>query len=139
MCSTRRTSLHMSKVRSQPYHLRSMICPSTRVQTPSPTSSNLLAIPIKKGEKILRGSLHNVRGSIGLGLETLVNRRITFVYFSIYDCWFMFLLLLFIILVLWFYYSVLYLVYLCLPYCFVAFFCAFKIFLICLKSFTLVP
>ena len=71
----------MSKVRSQPYHLRSMICPSTRVQTPSPTSSNLLAIPIKKGEKILRGSLHNVRGSIGLGLETLVNRRITFVYF----------------------------------------------------------
>ena len=31
-----------------------------------------LAIPIKKGEKILRGSLHSVRGSIGLGLETLV-------------------------------------------------------------------
>ena len=31
-----------------------------------------LAIPIKKGEKILRGNLHSVRGSIGLGLETLV-------------------------------------------------------------------
>ena len=62
----------MSSVKSQPYHLRSMIYPSTRVQTPSLTSSSPLAIPVKKGEKILRGSLHSVRGSIVSDLETLV-------------------------------------------------------------------
>ena len=49
-----------------------MTYPSTMVQTPSPTSSSLLAIPVKKGEKILKGSLHSVRGSIGSDLETLV-------------------------------------------------------------------
>ena len=42
------------------------------VQTSSPTSSSLLAIPVKKGEKILRGNLHSVRGSIGLDSKTLV-------------------------------------------------------------------
>ena len=42
------------------------------VQTPSPPSSSPLAILIKKGEKILRGSLHSVRGSISSDLETLV-------------------------------------------------------------------
>ena len=42
------------------------------VQTPSPTSSSPLAILVKKGEKILRGSLHSVRGSIGSDIETLV-------------------------------------------------------------------
>ena len=42
------------------------------VQTPSPPSSSPLDIPIKKGEKILRESLHSVRGSIGSDLETLV-------------------------------------------------------------------
>ena len=49
-----------------------MTYPSTMVQTPSPTSSNPLAILVKKGEKILRGSLHSVRGSIGSDLETSV-------------------------------------------------------------------
>ena len=53
--------------------------------------------------------------------------------------WFMLLLLLFITLVLCFYNSVLYSVLLCLPYCFVALFFALKIFLICLKYFTLMP
>ena len=139
MCSTRRTNLLMSRIRSQPYHFILMICLSTRVQTPSLTSSSPLTISVKKGEKILRGSLHSVRGSIGLGLKTLVYRRITFVYFSIYDRWFMFLLLLFITSVLCFYYSVLYLVCLCLSQCFVAFLCTFKILLLCLKYFTLVP
>ena len=62
----------MSSVKSQPYHLRSMIYPSTMVQTSSPTSSSLLAILVKKGEKILRGNLHSVRGSIGLDSKTLV-------------------------------------------------------------------
>ena len=52
---------------------------------------------------------------------------------------FFFLLLLFITLVLCFYNSVLYSVLLCLPYCFVALFFALKIFLICLKYFTLMP
>ena len=42
------------------------------VQTPSLPSSSPLAIVFKKGEKILRGSFHNVRGSIGSDLETLV-------------------------------------------------------------------
>ena len=41
-------------------------------QTPSPTSSSPLAIPVKKGAKILKGSFHSVRGSIGSDLETLV-------------------------------------------------------------------
>ena len=130
MCSTQWTSLLMYRVKSQPYHLRLMICPSARVQTSSPTNSSPLAIPIKTGEKILRGSLHSVRGSLGLGLETLVHRRITIVYFTFYDCWFMFLLLLFITSVLCFYYSVLYLVCLCLSQCFVAFLCTFKILLL---------
>ena len=49
-----------------------MICPSTGVQILSPTSSSPLAIPIKKGEKTLRGSLHSVRGSISSDLEKLV-------------------------------------------------------------------
>ena len=42
------------------------------VQTPSLPNSSPLAIPVKKGEKILRGSLNSVRGSIGSNLETLV-------------------------------------------------------------------
>ena len=45
------------------------------VQTPSLRHSSLLAIPVKKGENFegeLRKSLHNVRGSIGLGFETSV-------------------------------------------------------------------
>ena len=42
------------------------------VQTPSSTNSSPLVISVKKGEKILRGSLHSVRGSIGSDLETLV-------------------------------------------------------------------
>ena len=42
------------------------------VQTPSLPSSSPLAILVKKGEKILRGSLHSVKGSIGLDFETLV-------------------------------------------------------------------
>ena len=59
-----------------------MICLSTMVQTSSPTSSSPLAIPIKKGEKFLKGSLHSVRGSIDLGLETMViGRQFTFAYF----------------------------------------------------------
>ena len=62
----------MSKVKSQPYHLRSLTYLSTVVQTPSLPSSSPLDIPIKKGEKILRESLHSVRGSIGSDLETLV-------------------------------------------------------------------
>ena len=138
MCSTQRTNLHMSKVRLQPYHLRSMIYPSTKVQTPSPTNSSPLAIPVKKGEKVLRGSLHSVRGSIGLGLETLVHRRITFVYFSIYDCQFMFLLLLFITSIFCFYNLVLYSVFFC-TLLLLAFFSTFNILILCLKYFTLVP
>ena len=42
------------------------------IQISSPPSSSPLAIPVKKGEKILRESLHSVRGSIGSDLETLV-------------------------------------------------------------------
>ena len=62
----------MSRVKSQPYHLRSMTYMSTMIQTLSPPSSSPLAISVKKGEKILRGSLHSVRGSIGSDIETLV-------------------------------------------------------------------
>ena len=49
-----------------------MTYPLTMVQTLSLPSSRPLAIPVKKGEKILRGSLHSVRGCIGSNLETLV-------------------------------------------------------------------
>ena len=62
----------MSRVKSQPYHLKLMTYPSSMVQTSSPTSSSPLAILVIKGEKILRRSLHCVRGSISLDLETLV-------------------------------------------------------------------
>ena len=59
-----------------------MIYPSTRVQTSSPTSSSPLAISVKKEEKFLKGSLHIVRGSISLGLETMViGHQFTFAYF----------------------------------------------------------
>ena len=85
ICSTRQTSLHMSRVKSQPYHLRSMIFPSTRVQTLSPTISSPLAIPVKKWEKILRGSLHN-QGEHSLGLRNIGSFRLfIFVYFSFYN------------------------------------------------------
>ena len=72
MCSTPRPSLLISKVRSQLYPHRSMIYPWTRDQIQSSINSSLFGHSGKKGEKILRGSLHSVRGSIGLGLETLV-------------------------------------------------------------------
>ena len=49
-----------------------MIYPWTRDQIQSSINSSLFGHSGKKGEKILRGSLHSVRGSIGLGLETLV-------------------------------------------------------------------
>ena len=45
----------------------------------------------------MRGSLHIVRGSVGLGLETLVigSQSVYFcLFFSFYNCWFMFMLLL---------------------------------------------
>ena len=86
----------MSRVKSQPYYLRSIIYLSNRVQTLSPTSSSPLVIPVKKGEKILRGSLHSVRGIIGLVLETLVLLVINLLLFifSFYNCWFMLMLLL---------------------------------------------
>ena len=78
----KRTSLLMFRVRSKTYHLRSMIYSLTRVQTSSSTSSSPLAISVKKGEKFLKGSLHSVRGSIDLGLETMViGHQFTFAYF----------------------------------------------------------
>ena len=55
------------------------------VQTPSLPNSSPLAIPVKKGEKILKGSLHSVRGSIGSNLETLVY------WLSVYLSFFIFL------------------------------------------------
>ena len=69
------------------------------IQIPSPPSSSPLAIPVKKGEKILRGSLHSVRGSIGSDLETLVigsQAVYLCLIFSFYNYWFMFMLLLFL-------------------------------------------
>ena len=137
MCSTRRTSLHMSRVRSQPYHLRSMICSSTRVQTSSSTSSSPLAILVKKGEKILRGGLHS-QGEHSLGLRNIGSfRRFTFVYFITVGL--LCLLLSFKALVLYFnfsLYSVIVVYLIALQH---FFFCAFKILLICLKYLTLVP
>ena len=60
------------------------------VQTPSPTSSSPLAISVKKGKKILRGSLHSVKGSIGSDLETLVYWLLVYLglFFCFYNCCF---------------------------------------------------
>ena len=86
MCSTPRTNLLMSRVRSLPYPLKSMIFPLTRVQIQSPTSSRPLTISIKKGEKILMRSLHS-QGEHSLGLRNIGSfRRFTFIYFSFYNC-----------------------------------------------------
>ena len=65
-----------------------MTYPSTMVQTLSPTSSSPLAIPVKKGKKILRGSLHSVKGSIGSDLETLVYWLLVYLglFFCFYNC-----------------------------------------------------
>ena len=57
ICGTQQTSLLMSRVKSQLYHLRSMTYLSAMVQTPCKTSSSPLAIPIKKEEKYFEGEL----------------------------------------------------------------------------------
>ena len=66
----------MSKYRSLHYLHRSRTCPWRRDQIQSLISSSFFGHSGKKGEENfegeLRKSLHSVRGSIGLGLETLV-------------------------------------------------------------------
>ena len=78
-----------------------MIYPWTRDQIQSPISSSLFGHSGQKwGENFegeLRKSFHSVRGSIGLGLETLVigsQAVYLCLVFSFYNCWFMFMLLL---------------------------------------------
>ena len=56
MCSTRRTNLPTFRAKSQPYPLRLRRYQLILVPTQSPRHSSPLAIPVKKGEKILRGS-----------------------------------------------------------------------------------
>ena len=77
MCSTQRPSLRTSKDRSLPYLLRLRIYLWHEDPIQSLTSSSLFGHFGQKGgenfEGELRKSLHSVRGSIGLVLETLIH------------------------------------------------------------------
>ena len=101
MCSTLRASLHTSRVRSLHCFPRSTTCLWHRDHIRNLINSSSFSHSGQKGGENFKGelrkSLHNVRGSIGLGLETLViSSRAVYLclVFSFYNGWFMFMLLL---------------------------------------------
>ena len=150
MCSTLRPSLHMSRDRSLHCLHKSRTCPRRKDQIQSLISSSLFGhFGQKGGENFvgeLRKSLHNVRGSIGLGLETLVISSqmaylcllLAFITTSLCLCFYCFHLKLQYTLCL-FSVFIQFVIISMLCSIFFFFFCAFKILPICLKYFILVP